>query len=162
QSKTTKAKPMDFKLSDMFGSSPKILMTDQTIDRSYAPIEYEQDKLPTYLEEVLQLQAVASNDGLTNKGDCYVGVGVSMHQNAGPLHLPLNNCGVMTFDFQGKEGIATSIGHSPLSALIDPGAGSRNSIGESLSNIIWAPLKDGIKSVSLSANWMWPCKNEGE
>ena len=68
----------------------------------------------------------------------------------------------MALDFQGKEGIATSVGHAPLSALIDPAAGSRNAIAESLSNIVWAPLKDGLKSVSLSANWMWACKNEGE
>ena len=31
-----------------------------------------------------------------------------------------------------------------------------------LTNIIWAPLTDKLKSVSLSANWMWPCKNPGE
>jgi len=62
----------------------------------------------------------------------------------------------------GKEGIATSIGHSPISGLIDPVAGSRNSIGEALTNLVWAPLKEGLKAVSLSANWMWPCKNEGE
>ena len=68
----------------------------------------------------------------------------------------------MALDFKGKEGIATSIGHSPISALIDPIAGSRNSITEALTNIIWAPLKDGLKNISLSANWMWPCKNEGE
>jgi phosphoribosylformylglycinamidine synthase len=68
----------------------------------------------------------------------------------------------MALDYKGKEGIATSIGHSPISGLIDPVAGSRNSITEALTNIIWAPLTDGLKSVSLSANWMWPCKNEGE
>ena len=68
----------------------------------------------------------------------------------------------MALDYKGKEGIATSIGHSPISGLIDPVAGSRNSITEALTNIIWAPLKDNLKSISLSANWMWPCKNEGE
>jgi phosphoribosylformylglycinamidine synthase len=68
----------------------------------------------------------------------------------------------MALDFKGKEGIATSIGHSPVSALIDPAAGSRTAIAEALSNIVWAPLKDGLASVSLSANWMWACKNEGE
>jgi phosphoribosylformylglycinamidine synthase len=31
-----------------------------------------------------------------------------------------------------------------------------------LTNIVWASLKDGLESVSLSANWMWPCKNPGE
>ena len=45
---------------------------------------------------------------------------------------------------------------------IDPAAGSVLSIAEALTNIIWAPLADRLKSVSLSANWMWPCKNPGE
>jgi len=162
KSETSGIKPMDFDLKDMFGSSPKIVMEDQTIDRKYQPIAYDSAKINTYLEQVLQLEAVASKDWLTNKVDRCVGGRVAKQQCAGPLQLPLNNCGVMALDFQGKEGIATSVGHAPLSALIDPAAGSRNAIAESLSNIVWAPLKDGLKSVSLSANWMWACKNEGE
>lgn len=162
ESASTGEKPMDLELSDMFGSSPKMVMTDQTVERTYQPVTYDKDQLHTYLEQVLQLEAVACKDWLTNKVDRCVGGRVAKQQCAGPLQLPLNNCGVMALDFQGKEGIATSIGHSPISALINPAAGSRNAIGESLSNIVWAPLKDGLKSVSLSANWMWASKNEGE
>ncbi|WP_317169957.1 phosphoribosylformylglycinamidine synthase [Pedobacter sp. SG918] len=162
KSATTGLKPMDLELAAMFGSSPKIVMDDQTIDRKYKAVEYNKTELNTYLEQVLQLEAVAAKDWLTNKVDRCVGGRVAKQQCAGPLQLPLNNCGVMALDFQGKEGIATSVGHAPLSALIDPAAGSRNAIAESLSNIVWAPLKDGLKSVSLSANWMWACKNEGE
>ncbi|MCX2584023.1 phosphoribosylformylglycinamidine synthase [Pedobacter sp. MR22-3] len=162
KSETSGIKPMDLELKDMFGSSPKIVMDDQTIDRKYDEVVYNKADLNTYLEQVLQLEAVASKDWLTNKVDRCVGGRVAKQQTAGPLQLPLNNCGVMALDFQGKEGIATSVGHAPLSALIDPAAGSRNAIAESLSNIVWAPLKDGLKSVSLSANWMWACKNEGE
>ncbi|WP_114781213.1 phosphoribosylformylglycinamidine synthase [Botryobacter ruber] len=162
QSASTGQKPMDLELSDMFGSSPKMVMTDKTINRTYLPVTYDKARLQTYLEQVLQLEAVACKDWLTNKVDRCVGGRVAKQQCAGPLQLPLNNCGVMALDFQGKEGIATSVGHAPVSALIDPAAGSRNAIGESLSNIVWAPLKDGLKSVSLSANWMWASKNEGE
>jgi len=162
KSETTGAKPMDFALEDMFGSSPKVVMEDQKIDRKYQSVDYDKTQLNSYLEQVLQLEAVASKDWLTNKVDRCVGGRVAKQQCAGPLQLPLNNCGVMALDFQGKEGIATSVGHAPLSALIDAGAGSRIAIAESLSNIVWAPLKDGLKSVSLSANWMWACKNEGE
>lgn len=162
ESKTTGAKPMDFALEDMFGSSPKVIMTDRTSTENYTEVVYNQDKIQEYLEQVLQLEAVACKDWLTNKVDRCVGGKVAKQQCAGPLQLPLNNVGVMALDFKGKEGIATSIGHSPVSALIDPSAGSRNSIGEALSNIVFAPLKDGLKSVSLSANWMWACKNEGE
>lgn len=154
--------PMDLAMDDMFGSSPKIVMEDKTIDRKYAALKYDSSKLNTYLEQVLQLEAVACKDWLTNKVDRCVGGRVAKQQCAGPLQLPLNNCGVTALDFKGKEGIATSIGHAPVSALIDPAAGSRNAIGESLSNLVWAPLKDGLDSVSLSANWMWACKNEGE
>ncbi|WP_207422413.1 phosphoribosylformylglycinamidine synthase [Desertivirga brevis] len=162
QSSTTGEKPMDLALSDMFGSSPKMVMEDKSIARSYQPVTYDKAQLQSYLEQVLQLEAVACKDWLTNKVDRCVGGRVAKQQCAGPLQLPLNNCGVMALDFQGKEGIATSVGHAPVSALINPAAGSRNAIGEALSNIVWAPLKDGLKSVSLSANWMWACKNAGE
>ncbi len=162
ESNTNGAKPMDLALSDMFGSSPKTIMTDVTIERNYADPEYSLEFFHDYLDAVLQLEAVACKDWLTNKVDRCVGGRVAKQQCVGPLQLPLNNCGVMALDFKGKEGVATSIGHSPISALIDPAAGSKNSIAEALTNIIWAPLKDGLKSVSLSANWMWPCKNEGE
>ncbi|WP_340076895.1 phosphoribosylformylglycinamidine synthase [Leptobacterium sp. I13] len=155
-------KPMDLALSDMFGSSPKTIMSDRSTNRSYQKVNYSSDKIYEYLEQVLQLEAVACKDWLTNKVDRCVTGRVAKQQCVGPLQLPLNNCGVMALDYQGKEGVATSIGHSPVSALIDPIAGSRNSIAEALANIIWAPLKDHLKSVSLSANWMWPCKNEGE
>jgi phosphoribosylformylglycinamidine synthase len=162
ESKTKGDKPMDLALEDMFGSSPKTIMVDTSVDRHYGGISYESNKFYDYLDQVLQLEAVACKDWLTNKVDRCVGGKVAKQQCAGPLQLPLNNVGVMALDFKGKEGIATSIGHSPISGLINPEAGSRNSIAEALTNIVWAPLKDGLKSVSLSANWMWPCKNEGE
>jgi phosphoribosylformylglycinamidine synthase len=155
-------KPMDFALEDMFGSSPKTLMKDKTINRNYKNPDYDVSKVKDYLEQVLQLEAVACKDWLTNKVDRCVTGRVAKQQTAGTLQLPLNNCGVMALDYNGKEGVATSIGHSPLTALINPAIGSRNAIAEALTNIVWAPLKDGLKSVSLSANWMWPCNNEGE
>ncbi|MBT8187431.1 MAG: phosphoribosylformylglycinamidine synthase [Croceitalea sp.] len=154
--------PMDLALSDMFGSSPKTIMEDKTIATNYSEPDYTLEHFHDYLDQVLQLEAVACKDWLTNKVDRCVGGRVAKQQCAGPLQLPLNNCGVMALDFKGKEGIATSIGHSPISGLIDPVAGSRNSIAEALTNIVWAPLNEGLKSISLSANWMWPCRNEGE
>ncbi|TNJ43482.1 phosphoribosylformylglycinamidine synthase [Tamlana fucoidanivorans] len=162
ESKSNGRKPMDLAMEDMFGSSPKTVMTDKTVNRNYSDVSYISNKFYDYLDQVLQLEAVACKDWLTNKVDRCVGGKVAKQQCVGPLQLPLNNVGVMALDFKGKEGIATSIGHSPISGLINPVAGSRNSITESLTNIIWAPLKDGLQSVSLSANWMWPCKNEGE
>ena len=162
ESKTTGNKPMDLALEDMFGSSPKTILTDNTVVRNYKNPRYKTKNLEIYLKQVLQLEAVACKDWLTNKVDRCVGGKVAKQQCVGPLQIPLNNVGVMALDYHGKEGVATSIGHSPIAGLIDPAAGSRNAITESLTNLIWAPLKDNLQSVSLSANWMWPCKNEGE
>ncbi|WP_283640339.1 phosphoribosylformylglycinamidine synthase [Mesonia mobilis] len=162
KSETTGEKPMDLALSDMFGSSPKTIMNDKKVNRKYADLAYDTSKIYDYVAQVLQLEAVASKDWLTNKVDRCVSGRVAKQQTAGPLQLPLNNVGVMALDYKGKEGVATSIGHSPISALVDPVAGSKNSVAEALTNMVWAPLKDGLKSVSLSANWMWPCNNEGE
>ena len=155
-------KPMDLALADMFGSSPKTIMDDKAVDRRYAGVEYKPERLQEYLEQVLKLEAVACKDWLTNKVDRCVGGLVAKQQCAGPLQLPLNDCGVMALDFDSNYGVATSIGHAPVNGLIDPAAGSRNAIAEALANLIWAPLEDGLRSVSLSANWMWPCRNEGE
>lgn len=162
ESSSTGAKPMDFELEDMFGSSPKTVLKDRTIVRNYRDAYYDTTKISQYIAQVVQLEAVACKDWLTNKVDRCVTGRVAKQQCAGPLQLPLNNCGVMALDYNGKHGVATSIGHSPVSALVDPVAGSRNSIAEALTNIVWAPLDNGLKSISLSANWMWPCNNEGE
>lgn len=162
ESKKNHQKPMEFALEDMFGSSPKTILTDKIIQRNYKNSDYKSEKIYEYLAQVLQLEAVACKDWLTNKVDRCVGGKVAKQQCLGALQLPLNNVGVMALDYRGKEGIATSIGHSPISGLIDAEAGSRNAITEALTNIVWASLKDGLHSVSLSANWMWPCKNEGE
>ncbi len=162
ESKSTGEKPMDYALEDFFGSSPKTIMNDKKVNRQYDDLTYSVSDIPNYLNQVLQLEAVASKDWLTNKVDRCVGGRVAKQQCVGPLQLPLNNVGVMALDYKSKEGIATSVGHAPLVALVDPVAGSRNAIGEALSNIVFAPIINGLAGVSLSANWMWACNNEGE
>jgi len=155
-------RPMDVHLDDLFGSSPKTILDDQRIERNYQPVHYNPEDILNYTKQVLQMEAVACKDWLTNKVDRCVGGRVAKQQCCGALQLPLNDVGVMALDYEGTHGTATSIGHSPISGLIDPVAGAKNSIAEALTNIIWAPLSKGLKSVSLSANWMWPCRNEGE
>ena len=161
---TTKSEdqPIDLALSDMFGSSPKTIMEDVKVNRAFANIDYDQAHLVQYISDVLRLEAVACKDWLTNKVDRCVGGRVAKQQCAGPLQLPLNNYGIMALDFDSVDGIATAIGHAPGASLLDAQKGARLSILEALTNIVWAPLKDGLTSISLSANWMWPCRNEGE
>ena len=149
-------------LKHFFGSSPKTILKDTSIEVNYSKINYKEENIYNYLESIFKLESVGCKDWLTNKVDRCVGGRIAKQQCAGELQLPLNNCGVVALDFIGDQGIATSIGHSPISALINPAAGSKNSIAEALTNIIWAPLNKKINGISLSANWMWPCKNTGE
>lgn len=155
-------KPIDLALGDMFGSSPKTIMEDEHVERSFAPLAYAQDKIEEYLHNVLRMEAVACKDWLTCKVDRSVTGRVARQQCQGEIQLPLSDLGVMALDFRGKAGIATSIGHAPQVALVDPVAGSVMAIAESLTNIVFAPLTHGLSGVSLSANWMWPCRNKGE
>lgn len=155
-------KPIDIKLEYMFGKPPRTVMTDHTVEESYQPVVYKASELHHYLENVLQLEAVACKDWLTNKVDRSVTGKVARQQCQGELQLPLSDLGAVALDYRGKAGIATSIGHAPQVALADPAAGSVMAIAESLTNIVFAPLTDKLAGVSLSANWMWPCRNEGE
>ena len=155
-------KPIDLALGDMFGSSPKTIMEDEHVARTFAPLAYAQDKIEEYLHNVLRMEAVACKDWLTCKVDRSVTGRVARQQCQGEIQLPLSDLGAMALDFRGKAGIATSIGHAPQVALVDPVAGSVMAIAESLTNIVFAPLTHGLSGVSLSANWMWPCRNKGE
>lgn len=155
-------KPIDMELDDFFGSSPKTVMEDTTVDETYTAPEYDEKNLKTYIENVLKLEAVACKDWLTNKVDRSVSGRVARQQCQGEIQLPLSDLGAIALDFRGYNGMATSIGHAPQAAMIDPAAGSRLAISEALTNIVFAPLANGLQSVSLSANWMWPCRNEGE
>ncbi len=162
ESQNTGEKPMDLELAHMFGKPPRTIMNDKSLDTKYKELSYDASELPRYLEGVMQLEAVACKDWLTNKVDRSVTGKIATQQCAGPLQLPLNNLGAVALDYRGRKGYATSIGHAPVAAMVDPGAGSVLSIAEALTNLVWAPMPDKIRSISLSANWMWPCNNEGE
>ena len=156
-------RPFDLDVAQMFGHSPKTYMHDRTVERKYEDVTYDAARLNEYVARVLRLEAVACKDWLTNKVDRSVTGKVARQQCQGEIQLPLSDCGVVALDYRGKAGIATAIGHAPQAGLADPAAGSVLSVAESLTNIVWAPLTDGLDSVSLSANWMWPCRSqEGE
>ncbi len=158
----TGEKPIDWQLGYMFGKPPRIVLDDSKFENHFDEPGYDPAWIEKYIENVLQLESVACKDWLTNKVDRSVTGRIAKQQGAGPLHLPINNVGVITLDYQGRAGIATSIGHAPVAGLISAAHGSVLSIAESLTNIVWAPLTDRIRSISLSANWMWPAKNPGE
>ena len=157
----------------MFGSTPKTVMHGSSPKGGadghggFAPLRQtpagmSPEALTETIRKVLMLESVACKDWLTNKVDRSVTGLIACQQCCGELQLPLNDLGVTAIGYDDPEGIAVSIGHAPAAAMIDPAAGSRIAIAEALTNIIWTPIRDNIYGISLSANWMWPCRNEGE
>ena len=161
-SQKNKEKPIDLDLEDFFGNPPKMLMNDQTQAVSFAPMDLDRLEVDAALSGVLSLESVGAKDWLTNKVDRCVSGRVAQQQTVGEIQLPLSNYGLMALDYKGSHGIATSIGHAPVVGLLDPARGSQMAITRALTNIVFAPLNDGLKGVSLSANWMWACNNPGE
>jgi len=153
---------IDLEMKDMFGSAPKTIMEGTTCEYKFNPLKFSTEKFSDYLSQVLRLESVACKDWLTDKVDRSVTGLIALQQCCGEIQLPLNNLAVTAIGYDNKEGIATSLGHAPVAGLIDSAAGSRLAIAEALTNIVWAPIKDGLKGVSLSANWMWPSRNKGE
>tara|TARA_B100000287_G_scaffold415664_1_gene449511 strand:+ start:6196 stop:9843 length:3648 start_codon:yes stop_codon:yes gene_type:complete len=154
--------PIDLKLNDFFGSSPKTLIEDKTLPYEFKNPAYHQNLIIKYLENVLSLESVSCKDWLTNKVDRCVTGRVALQQTVGEIQLPLNNLGIMAFDFSSNKGIGTTVGFSPIVSLADEKIGAKYSIMKALTNIIWAPIQNGLSNISLSANWMWPANNPGE
>ncbi|HOK98688.1 MAG TPA: phosphoribosylformylglycinamidine synthase [Bacteroidales bacterium] len=158
----TGEKPLNLQLSDMFGNPPRSVIIDSTHSKIFEEPSYEVEKIYEYITWVLQLEQVGCKDWLTNKVDRSVTGRVAQQQTVGELQLPLSNVAVVALDYTGQSGIATAIGHAPIAGLIDERNGSILSIAEALTNIMWAPIEGGLRGVSLSANWMWPARQNGE
>ena len=158
-------KPIDLPLDFLFESSPETVLKDQIVQHKEQVTLFDVtsgETLLKALKKVLSLESVACKDWLTNKVDRSVTGRIAQQQCIGPLQLPLANLGATTLDYTGTSGIAMSIGHAPISGLVDAGKSARLSVSEALTNILWAPLKNGLSSVALSANWMWPAGKQGE
>lgn len=165
--RNTNKYPINLSLDDFFGNPPKTILTDNkakklTDSEKNNDIQFYLEDLEEHISNVLSLESVACKDWLTNKVDRSVSGKVAFQQNLGCYHIPISDLGVMALDYTGTKGIATSVGHAPIAGLLNEGCGSVLSVCEALTNIVWANLTHKIKGISLSANWMWPAKTEGE
>ena len=113
------------------------------------------------LDRVLRLVSVGSKRFLTNKVDRSVTGLIARQQCAGPLHLTVSDVAVIAQSHFGLTGAAISIGEQPIKTLINPSAMARLSVGEALTNIVWAKISR-LEDIKCSGNWMWAAKLPGE
>ncbi len=77
------------------------------------------------------------------------------------MQLTVSNVAVISQSLFGLTGAAVSIGEQPIKGLINPAAMARMSVGEALTNIVWAKISS-LEDIKCSANWMWAAKLPGE
>ena len=72
---------------------------------------------------------------------CVTGL-IAQQQCVGPLHTPVADVAVTALTMFDTVGVATAIGEQPIKGLIDPGCGARMTVGEALTNLVFAQISD--------------------
>ena len=154
--------PVDLALEDVLGDMPQksFELTRAVAPRRPLELPPELD-VAAALERVLRLLAVGSKRFLTTKVDRAVSGRVARQQCCGPLQLPVADVAVVAHSLLATAGAATAIGEQPVKGLLDPAAMARLSVGEALTNLVWARVS-ALEEVRCSANWMWAAKLPGE
>jgi phosphoribosylformylglycinamidine synthase len=154
--------PVNLDLSKVVGDMPQKTFEDNHNNQQFSALELPESlTVRNALADVFRLVSVGSKKFLTNKVDRAVTGLVAQQQCVGPLQLPLADVAVVAQSHFGLSGTATAIGEQPIKLIVDPAAGARMVVGEALTNLMWAKIKD-LNQVKCSANWMWAPKLPGE
>ncbi|MEE4274074.1 MAG: phosphoribosylformylglycinamidine synthase [Thermoanaerobaculales bacterium] len=156
------ATPVDLELEQVLGDMPQKSFTFDRARPTLDPLSLPEDlTVREALERVLRLLSVGSKRFLTTKVDRAVTGLIARQPCAGPLQLTVADVAVVAASHLGTAGGATAIGEQPVKGLLDPSAMARLSVGEALTNLVWARVT-GLGDVRCSANWMWAAKLPGE
>lgn len=157
-----KKNDVDMDLKHVLGELPAKTFIDQHLPIPSSPLSLpEHITLITALDKVFRLIQVGSKRFLTSKVDrCVTGL-VRQQQCVGPLHIPLADVAVMAQSHFSNTGCAVSIGEQPIKSLLNPSAMARLTLGEAVTNIMWAYIEH-IEYIKCSGNWMWAAKLPGE
>ncbi|MCK5379644.1 MAG: phosphoribosylformylglycinamidine synthase, partial [Acidobacteria bacterium] len=131
--------PVDLVLEDVLGDMPRKVFALTRHPLSFEKLDLPEDlDVPEALDHVLRLLSVGSKRFLTTKVDRAVTGLVARQQCAGPLQLTVSDVAVVAHSHFATTGGATAIGEQPLKGLVDPEAMARMSVGEALTNLVWA------------------------
>jgi phosphoribosylformylglycinamidine synthase len=154
--------PVDLALEDVLGDMPRKTFELERRRPRLEPLRLPDGlTVPDALDRVLRLVSVGSKRFLTTKVDRAVTGRIARQQCCGPLHLPVADVAVVAQSHLGTTGGATAIGEQPVKGLLDPAAMARLTVGEALTNLVWARVS-ALGDVRCSANWMWAAKLPGE
>ncbi|MBK1890997.1 phosphoribosylformylglycinamidine synthase [Undibacterium sp. 14-3-2] len=153
--------PVDMPMNVLLGKPPKMHRNVERLQASYKPLDLTGISLDDAAERVLSLPTVADKSFLITIGDRTVGATTVRDQMVGPWQVPVADCAVTTMSFEGVLGEAMAMGERTPLAVINAPASGRMAVGEAITNIAAAPIKD-ISDIKLSANWMAACGQPGQ
>jgi len=159
---TDRSTPVNFELSKVLGKMPQKTFAIERIQQKLEPLKLPDDiTVRDAVERIPRLVSVGSKRFLTNKVDRSVTGLIAQQQCVGPLQLTLSDVAVISQSHFGITGAAIAIGEQPIKGLISPQAMARMSVGEALTNIVWAKIS-ALEDIKCSGNWMWAAKLPGE
>ena len=154
--------PVNLELAKVLGEMPRKTFHLERREERLEPLTIPADTTVTdALERVLKLVSVGSKRFLTNKVDRSVTGLIARQQCTGPLQLTLADVAVVAQSHFSMSGGAIAIGEQPVKGLVNPQSMARISVGEALTNMVWAKISD-LKDIKCSGNWMWAAKLPGE
>lgn len=154
-------KPVDLPMSVLFGKPPKMHRSVERKTYEVPAFDASAIDLKDAAERVMKLPAVASKSFLITIGDRSITGTVARDQMVGPWQVPVANCAVTTSSYDTYAGEAMAMGERTPLALVDSPASGRMAIGETITNLASAPIKQ-INDIKLSANWMCAAGHPGE
>jgi len=153
--------PVDMPMNVLLGKPPKMHRDVTHVQKAFPAIDLSRIDLLEAAERVLRLPTVADKSFLITIGDRTVGGSTVRDQMVGPWQVPVADCAVTAMSFEGYLGEAMAMGERTPLAVIDAAASGRIAIGEAITNIAAAPIRD-ISDIKLSANWMAACGQPGQ
>jgi phosphoribosylformylglycinamidine synthase len=152
--------PIDIPMDVLFGKAPRMHR-----DVTSRPLAHPELRLEAPLGEllgrVLAHPTVADKGFLITIGDRTVSGLTARDQMVGPWQVPVADCAVTLSAHAGYTGEAMSVGERTPVALIDAAASARMAVGEALTNLASARIRQ-LGDVKLSANWMAAAGSPGE
>jgi phosphoribosylformylglycinamidine synthase len=153
--------PVDMPMDVLLGKPPKMQRDVTHVAPDLPAVNLTGMDLLEVSQRVLRLPAVADKSFLITIGDRSVGAMTVRDQMVGPWQVPVADCAVTAMSFEGNLGEAMSMGERTPLATINAAASGRMAVGEAITNIAAAPIKD-ISDIKLSANWMAACGQPGQ
>ncbi|CUI02990.1 Phosphoribosylformylglycinamidine synthase, synthetase subunit / Phosphoribosylformylglycinamidine synthase, glutamine amidotransferase subunit [Janthinobacterium sp. CG23_2] len=153
--------PVDMPMDVLLGKPPKMLRDVTHVHNEFPAIDLTGLDLADVAKRVLLLPAVADKSFLITIGDRTVGGTTVRDQMVGPWQVPVADCAVTAMSFEGYLGEAMAMGERTPLAVINAAASGRMAVGEAVTNIAAAPIRD-ISDIKLSANWMAACGQPGQ